>query len=114
MIKKMIEAQEGYKGFIHIHCERCGQTRGFYTRELITESYCKNCHKKIRLEDLKPLWMHCECGNRMRYMTNHTHSVFDIKCIDCGNPVAVWWNEKKGLYETIREETEAKGRRKRR
>ena len=36
-------------------------------------------------------------------MTNMTDTAFDINCLDCGAPVAVQWNEKKGLYETIRE-----------
>lgn len=105
------EKEQGYKGFLLIYCERCGNVHAFAVRERITEAYCKVCHKKISLENLKPLWLHCECGKRIRYMTNHVFSLFDVECIRCGNPVAVWWNQRKGIYETIREE-EPKGKRK--
>ena len=29
---------------------------------------------------------------------------FDVNCIECGTPVAVKWNSRKKLYDTIREE----------
>ena len=31
-----------------------------------------------------------------------TDPAFDVNCLNCGAPVAVQWNEHKGLYETIR------------
>lgn len=64
-------------------CEKCG---------------CKEPFK----EPLKQVWVYCECGNRSKYLTNRTEEMFDISCINCGTPVAVKYNEKKGIYETIK------------
>lgn len=97
---------QGYKGFLLIRCERCGKVRAFHTKNLITESFCKHCGKRIKLENLKKLWMNCECGERIKYRTNHTFSIFDVDCPRCGNPVAVWWNRRKELYETIKDTTD--------
>ena len=36
-------------------------------------------------------------------MTNLKENMFDINCFNCGNPVAVSWNEKKKIYDTIGE-----------
>lgn len=102
--------EPGYKGCLLIHCERCGKVHPFAVKEPITEAYCKECHKRIPLENLKPLWLNCECGKRIKYMTNHTYSVFDVDCIRCGAPVAVWWNKRKGLYETIKDTTDRRKR----
>ncbi len=55
-------------------------------------------------EELKPLYVNCECGKSYRYMTNMKEQMFDIECLNCGNPVAVKRNEKKQEYETIRGE----------
>ena len=48
------------------------------------------------------LYMKCECGRQARYLTNMTETEFDVDCYDCGAPVAVAWNEKKWIYETMK------------
>lgn len=53
------------------------------------------------LHDLKPLYVNCQCGQKFKYMTNMDEDMFDVKCIECGNPVAVLWNSKKMIYQTI-------------
>ena len=65
--------------------------------------HCSECGAETPFsEELKPLYVNCECGEKYKYMTNMTEEIFDIQCIECGNPVAVKWNEKKQIYETVR------------
>lgn len=64
---------------------------------------CEKCgHKEPFKEPLKLAWVHCECGRMSKYLTNRTEEMFDINCINCGTPVAVKYNAKKGIYETIK------------
>lgn len=92
-----------YKGFLYIKCPECEHVKGFYTKKEMDRYHCENCDATTEFE--KPLvlmWVNCECGGRFRYMTNMTDPVFDVVCLECGSPVAVQWNERKGLYETIK------------
>lgn len=93
--------QEGYSGFLYIKCEHCGQIHAFCTKGKLTYCKCPDCGNKTSLEDLTPLYMRCECGQRSKYLTNMDELAFDINCIQCGAPVAVKYNGKKGNYETI-------------
>lgn len=90
-----------YSGFLYIKCPDCGEIRGFFTKIRIDAFECR-CGAVTELRDLVPLYVNCECGKSIRYMTNMTDNAFDINCLGCGAPVAVQWNEKKKLYETIR------------
>lgn len=92
--------QEGYKGFLYIKCAHCGKEKGFYTKDRLRYHKCE-CEEKTELNDLKTLYVNCECGGRFKYLTNKQEEQFDITCIKCGQPVAVEWNQKKGIYETI-------------
>lgn len=90
-----------YKGFLYIHCEKCEAVKGFCAKEPINVNRCK-CGHLVELKDLVPLYVHCECGRRSKYMTNVPDPLFDINCINCGAPVPVRWNSNKRLYETIK------------
>lgn len=90
-----------YSGFLYIKCPDCGEIRGFFAKIRIDAFECR-CGAVTELRDLVPLYVNCECGKSIRYMTNMTDNAFDINCLGCGAPVAVQWNEKKKLYETIR------------
>ena len=95
-----------YKGFMYIKCPNCEEARGYFTRTGSERYFCKTCGETTFFDaaaPLVPIYVRCECGKGFRYMTNMTDTAFDINCLDCGAPVAVKWNEKKGLYETIRE-----------
>lgn len=91
----------GYGGFLYIKCPDCGKIRGFCAKARLSNFRC-DCGSVTRLENLVPLFLHCECGRNARYLTNMEEPVFDIVCYDCGNPVPVAWNSKKKQYETIR------------
>lgn len=93
---------DGYSGFLHIKCQHCGKERTFCSKYKIKSCKCKECGEKTELKDLVQLYINCECGTSRRYFTNQTEAAFDVKCINCGQPVAVKYNKKKNLYETIR------------
>ena len=96
---KMISA--GYGGYLYMKCPACGKTRGFCAKTRLNHYRCE-CGAVTRMEHMVPLYMKCECGRQARYLTNMTDTEFDITCYDCGAPVAVEWNEKKQMYETMR------------
>lgn len=54
-------------------------------------------------EELKPLYADCECGNHYKYMTNMDEEIFDMECMQCGNPIPIKRNERKKIFETIRD-----------
>lgn len=93
--------RRGYTGFLLIECEHCGKIKGFCSKSAITYYRC-DCGGKTELEDLRRLYVNCECGRRSAYFTNVKDAALDVNCIDCGQPVAVQWNSKKKIYETTR------------
>lgn len=93
---------EGYKGFLYLKCPECGAKRGFSSKVPITETTCRECKTDFSVCELVPMHVNCECGSNFRYQTNMTEEMFDMICLNCGQPVAVSWNAKKGIYETIR------------
>lgn len=95
-------AGQKYKGFMYIKCPECGHIRGFNMKKPADHFHCDSCGKRTVFADpLVPLWVFCECGKQFRYMTNMDEPMFDINCLECGAPVAVKWNEKERVYETI-------------
>lgn len=96
-----IPTPEGYSGFLHLKCEHCGQVHAFCAKHKLTYHKCPDCGNKTSLEDLTPLYMRCECGQRSKYLTNMDEFAFDINCIECGSPVPVKYNNRKKIYETI-------------
>lgn len=91
-----------YKGFFYTICPECGNIRGFCSKKEIEGAHCFKCGADIPFtEELLPLHVNCECGHHFKYMTNMKEKMFDINCIECGNPVAVRYNDKRNSYETI-------------
>ncbi len=96
-------ASPKYKGFLRIKCPKCGKIKDFYMKKESDHYHCDDCGARTEFaKPLVPLWVHCECGRRFRYLTNMTDPMFDINCLDCGAPVAVKWNENMQVYETIK------------
>ena len=97
------DERKKYTGFLHIKCPDCGNTASFCTKKGVIGVNCNECGcRELFEEPLKQVLVNCECGERSRYLTNRTEEMFDISCINCGTPVAVKYNEKKGIYETIK------------
>lgn len=94
----------GYKGFMYIECPNCKSAKGFNSKGVINSRVCNICGHEIEFEqELRDLNIKCQCGSSYHYMTNMKEDMFDINCLNCGNPVAVAWNEKKKAYNTIGE-----------
>ena len=90
---------DGYKGFLYIKCPACGKEKGFCVKESIAEYKCE-CGHEIYLEDLKPMYVHCDCGKRFKYLTNMNQDTFDYKCINCGDMVKIRINKRGTAYTT--------------
>lgn len=95
------QSVDGYKGFLYIKCPACGEIKGFCTKSDITEHRCE-CGNKVPLEDLKPMYVHCECGEDFKYYTNMDEDNFNYKCINCGDIVKIRLNTRKTAYVTSR------------
>lgn len=98
---------DGYSGFLHIKCQHCGKEKTYCSKHGIKYHECKNCGERTELKDLVRLYTNCECGKKAAYWTNMTEKAFDVRCVDCGQPVAVMYNKKKNLYETIQQQGNA-------
>lgn len=90
-----------YKGALHIRCSACGKEKTFRPSNPITHYRC-DCGAVTELGKLKTAWMNCECGNMKPYHTNEETRLIEINCIRCGQPVAMEYITKKGLYQTIK------------
>lgn len=94
-------AEPGYTGFLYVKCEECGSAKGFCAKKPLQEYRCE-CGHKTPLSDLKPMHVHCECGEIFKYRTNLTDSTATMECIRCGSPVDLELHDKKGVYQTIK------------
>ena len=54
-----------------------------------------------RLENLRPLFMHCKCGKSFRYKTNVTAQTITHTCLNCKAPVDMELNSKGNAYVTV-------------
>lgn len=90
-------------GFVYIQCPKCKFTRGLFIKNQTTMR-CLECDSEIDLtkEDLIPLYLRCECGNRLNYLTNITDKMTDVECKKCGYLVPVAYNPHGNKYDTIR------------
>lgn len=96
------QTEAGYKGFLHIVCPECGESASLCAKSPITEITCRKCGHSIKLENLVNANADCECGKHSWYKTNSKEQMLEINCIECGTPVAMSWNEKKKMYQTIK------------
>lgn len=96
------EIEEGFRGFLHLTCSRCGRTKTFHSKERLTVHRCCDCGKETELKEMRRVYTSCGCGQDSYYLTNNTAPVLKIPCVRCGAEVGVAWNEEKRCYETIR------------
>lgn len=102
---KKLDGLHQYKGFLYVKCPECGNIKGFCTKEPMEGFHCFECGADMPFTDkLVPLYVNCQCGRGFKYMTNMADNMFDVNCVECGAPVAVQYNARKKLYETIRED----------
>lgn len=39
---------DGYKGFLYIRCQHCGEEKAFYTENRLKEQHCFTCGRSIQ------------------------------------------------------------------
>lgn len=94
------DEQEGYKGFLRIRCDVCGEIRGFNARQRIRSSWCP-CGEYTPLIDLDEIFAVCSvCGHTWHYQTNNSDPLDEIMCLSCGAPITLE-RDKRGNYRTI-------------
>lgn len=91
-------------GFLSIQCEKCGDIRGFNSRETLQYSRCKECDHKTFLTDLAPAIVKCKCGNSAAISTNMTDAVITITCPFCKAPVDLELDRSGREYRTMEDE----------
>jgi len=98
--KSILEAKQEYKGFLLIKCGHCGKIKGFCIKTSISEFIC-DCGGKTELKDLKAVFLNCKCGRNYKYYTNVTDETFETKCLNCGSPIDLKFNNRRNNYVTI-------------
>lgn len=88
-------------GFLSIRCEKCGNIRGFHSRETLQYSRCKECDHKTVLNDLAPAALKCKCGSKAVVSTNMTENVITITCPFCRAPVDLELDRAGTTYQTM-------------
>ena len=91
-------------GFMSIQCEKCGDIRGFNSREVLEYSRCRECDHKTLLTDLAPAVLHCKCGVMSVISTNMTDAIITITCPFCKAPVDLELDRAGRGYETLEDE----------
>lgn len=99
---------DGYSGFLYIKCPVCGKVKGFCTKANIKEHICE-CGHKLKIQNLKPMYVHCDCGKDFRYYTNIEDENFKYECINCGEEVDIQINTRGTAYVTKRKDNHSGG-----
>lgn len=94
--------EDGYSGFLHIKCEKCGNVHTYCSKEKIRYSKCM-CNHSTRLTGLKRAFVECKCGGTFRYFTNITDDQFEIDCYKCGSPVDMELNSRRQTFITMKD-----------
>jgi ribosomal protein S27E len=100
--------QKKYQGrpsrYLCVKCEKCGDVRGFFSREAIEYNRCKVCDRKTVLTDLTPAVLKCcYCDGRTVISTNMTEHVVTITCPFCRGPVDFELDSTGTTYRTMEE-----------
>lgn len=91
-----------HTGGLIVKCQGCGTVRAFYTHNPLGRYRCHECGAYTPLPpELVPVNVLCECGKLFLYQTNVTDPLFDARCVECGAPVAVEYDDRSGSYRTI-------------
>lgn len=96
------DADEGYKGFLYIKCEKCGLENAFCAKQKIKYSRCF-CNHNTKLHNLRNMYVECpNCGGKYKYKTNMTEKTFSLNCVGCGSPIDVEENARRSAYVPLK------------
>lgn len=88
----------GYRGYMHLVCDKCGRVQSFFPSGEIEEREC-SCGNVITLYHLKKINYACKkCGRDYTYWTNRTEPDFRINCKDCKESNEVSYDVDLGSY----------------
>lgn len=92
-----------YTGLIIAQCEHCGEITVFFTESEVHNFKCRHCSKYTSLDEVSPtpLISTCECGNKIRGVTNSVQNYFQFNC-RCGYPNSVEYSSSKNKYFGMR------------
>ena len=89
------------QGFLYIECPKCGKVKSFSVYHNIDTFDCE-CGNRIPVGDLVGVVARCtKCGKKHRYQTNVKDPNFEIPCLGCGEPMRVWWDQRRQEYHPI-------------
>lgn len=91
-----------YKGFLLIKCQHCGKLKGLCAKIPI-DTYICGCGGKTPIQNLVNATAVCECGKKWSYRTNANDQMIEVNCIQCGSPIDLKWNARRGMYVTLRD-----------
>lgn len=92
---------DGYRGFLYIKCDECGEEKGFCVKSPIVKHRCEKCGHSTDLRDLLPMFVKCKCGAEFKYQTNMVGHEFTINCLRCGAPIDMRLNGKETAFVTV-------------
>lgn len=93
--------EAGYKGLLHIKCEKCGITKSFGTSRPLLFHKCV-CRHNTHLYNLATVKVRCKCGESFMYKTNIVDPQFTMNCKSCGSPIDLELDKHGESYETVR------------
>lgn len=100
-MRKQKKPQARPIGFLNIKCEKCGDIRGFFSRDAIQYNRCKLCDRKTVLTDLALAVLKCKCGQKTVVSTNMTEPIITITCPFCKAPVDMELDRAGTTYRTM-------------
>ena len=96
--EKVRQDIEPWEGFAHILCPWCGAEDSFHVKKPTTVLTCRMCRRTIDLPQGTRVTVNCECGFKMKALTNRTDDMFEVPCVNCGNPNSVVYRPDKKRY----------------
>lgn len=87
-----------FSGLIIAHCPSCGEYTVFFSKEVVNRFRCSKCTKPTYFKgEPVQLVSKCECGNKIRAVTNSSEPIFQFNC-KCGYPNSVEYSKSKNKY----------------
>lgn len=103
--KPQAREESGYKGFLLLKCEDCGEIKAFCAKHPTTTFRCGGCGHEHHLHDLLPAHVNCtKCGKGYTYRTNIKAATIPFECFGCHSPVDLMLNKRETAYVTIGDE----------
>lgn len=101
--RRKSEYTDGYRGFLHVKCSKCGDVKTFCAKISTNVHHCHNCGTDTRLNGLALVRTTCNCGKEFTYHTNRVDEWgFDIPCISCGRDMAVEYSTREHCFVSLK------------